>query len=84
MNNRYPCLCCDYLTRGEPPNGSYEICPVCFWEDDPVQSEDHAYSGGANTLSLNESRENFKKYGATEKRFIQSVRKPYEDEILEE
>jgi hypothetical protein len=32
--------------------GNYEICPVCEWEDDPVQSSDPDFSGGANTLSL--------------------------------
>ncbi|MFF1900798.1 CPCC family cysteine-rich protein [Streptomyces sp. NPDC058206] len=32
----FPCVCCGHLTLGEPP-GSYEICSVCFWEDDRVQ-----------------------------------------------
>jgi anaerobic ribonucleoside-triphosphate reductase len=36
--------------------GSYEICPVCNWEDDPVQEEDPSYGGGANVMSLNEAR----------------------------
>ncbi len=36
--------------------GSYEICPVCGWEDDPVQHKDHCFYGGANKLSVNESQ----------------------------
>lgn len=36
--------------------GSYEICPVCRWEDDPVQGKDHCFYGGANSLSVNESQ----------------------------
>lgn len=36
--------------------GSYEICPVCKWEDDPVQGKDHCFYGGANNLSVNESQ----------------------------
>ncbi|MDH0032095.1 MULTISPECIES: CPCC family cysteine-rich protein [unclassified Acinetobacter] len=77
----YPCLCCGYLTRDEPSNGDYDICPVCFWEDDPVQAEDHNYGGGANVLSLYQARKNFKKYGAMEERFVKDVRKPKDKEI---
>ncbi len=27
-----PCLCCGHLTIGQ--RAEFEICPVCFWEDD--------------------------------------------------
>ena len=27
------CLCCGYRTINE--RGAYDICPICFWEDDP-------------------------------------------------
>ncbi|MGJ8757408.1 CPCC family cysteine-rich protein [Acinetobacter sp. HC8-3S] len=77
----YPRLCCGYLTRSEPSNGDYDICSVCFWEDDPVQSKDHDSTGGANVPSLNQPRENFKKYGAIEECFIKNVRKPRDEEI---
>jgi len=29
---KYKCLCCGYRTLDE--RGEYDICPVCFWEDD--------------------------------------------------
>ena len=32
----YPCPCCVYLMFGAPP-GSYDICKICFWEDDLSQ-----------------------------------------------
>ncbi len=32
MKKKYACLCCGYLTLDE--RGEYDICPVCFWEDD--------------------------------------------------
>ena len=36
---------------------TYEICPVCGWEDDPVQAEDVTYAGGANAVSLDDARQ---------------------------
>lgn len=35
---------------------SYEICPVCEWENDFIQDMDHTLPGGANILSVNEAR----------------------------
>ncbi len=34
---------------------SYEICPICGWEDDLVQRKDPNCNEGANKLSLNEA-----------------------------
>ena len=77
----YPCPCCGYLTIGEEPPGTFEICPVCFWEDDNVQFEDPIYAGGANSVSLNQARENFRLFGAVSKEFVGQVRKPLPEEI---
>lgn len=58
---RWPCLCCGFLTvvgESSPP-GTYVICPVCGWEDDPIQFADPTYWGGANDASLNEVRAGF-------------------------
>jgi hypothetical protein len=57
QNILFPCPCCGKLTLSE--NGVYEICTVCFWEDDPVQSGDPTYAGGANQVSLEKARENW-------------------------
>ncbi|MBU2286006.1 MAG: hypothetical protein KKC85_06180 [Gammaproteobacteria bacterium] len=51
----FPCPCCGSHSIGEP--GSYEVCNVCGWEDDPLQSSDPNYAGGANSLSLAAARE---------------------------
>lgn len=32
--------------------GSFDICPVCGWEDDNIQYNDHLYCGGANHLNV--------------------------------
>ncbi|MEK7425862.1 MAG: CPCC family cysteine-rich protein [Actinomycetota bacterium] len=42
----YPCPCCGYLVFDEGP-GSYDICPVCGWEDDLSQLR-FTGMGGAN------------------------------------
>ena len=39
----------------------YDICPICTWEDDPVQKDDPDFPYGANRLSLNQSRDLFSK-----------------------
>jgi len=49
----YLCPCChkyDFLKVG-----SYEVCPVCNLDDDPVQEEDPGYGGENNIMSLNEA-----------------------------
>src|ERR1051325_1133679 len=48
---KYPCPACGFLVFDEPA-GSYEICPVCDWEDDPVQLTWPGLKGGANAKSL--------------------------------
>ena len=50
---KYPCPCCGELTLETV--GNYEICPRCGWEDDPSQSKDLDFEGGANELSLNQA-----------------------------
>ena len=41
--------------------GDYDICPVCNWENDPIQSDTPDFSGGANVMSLNEARKAYRK-----------------------
>lgn len=52
LKRLYPC--CDKYEFSEM--GSYEICPVCDWGDDPMQENNPGYGGGANVMSLNEAR----------------------------
>ncbi|MCZ6515002.1 MAG: CPCC family cysteine-rich protein [Acidobacteria bacterium] len=46
----YPCPGCGYLMYDEP--GGYFICPICGWEDDPVQLQFFTSAVGANEASL--------------------------------
>jgi hypothetical protein len=53
------CPCCGAKTIAEV--GEYEICDVCDWEDDPMQRENPDDALGANTMSLNQYRAEWKK-----------------------
>ena len=78
---KHVCPCCGHMTLTSATRGSYEICPVCYWEDDKVQFDDPTYGGGANRMSLNEGRLNYMKYGACDLKMLPFVRNPREDEV---
>lgn len=78
---KFKCPCCGYRTLSIEKRGSYEICPVCYWEDDKVQFADPEFKGGANRVSLTEARANFKAYGVSEPEHKSKVRKPFDDEL---
>lgn len=73
------CPCCGNYTI-DPDEPEFDICPVCFWENDPYQ-EKFPEETGANNISLNEARKNYEEFGACEKRLVKYVRKPEDDEI---
>jgi|GEM_PF-716940 len=69
------CLCCGYKTIDD--GSEYDICPICFWEDDPMAYDNPDAIGGANgSTSLREAQRNFAEFGACERQFIKSVRAP--------
>jgi hypothetical protein len=80
MSDRFACPCCGYLTLPEPPPGTFHICKVCFWEDDDVQFHHPDTGGGANAVSLDRARENFRAHGVSEPRFKANVRDPLPEE----
>lgn len=73
------CLVCGHKTIMH--RGSFEICPVCFWEEEGAVDQPNAPKGGPNgNLSLNQARANYEKFGAIEERFVSLVRLPARDE----
>lgn len=56
----FKCPVCGQYTFQSGP-GSYEICPVCGWEDDKAQYKDPNLKGGANRFSLKEYKEQYEK-----------------------
>ena len=75
------CPCCGFWTLNE--QGAYNLCPVCYWEDDgqDEQDKDEVRGGPNANLSLTQARLNFDEFWACERRFIDKVRKPTGDEI---
>ena len=72
---RYICPCCGYKTLEERA-GNFEICSICYWEDDNLQRDNPHYAGGANEESLYEAQQNFLKFGASSEKYLELVRKP--------
>lgn len=71
----YTCPCCGYLMYEEPP-GSYDICKICFWEDDLVQLRDVRFGGGANIPNLITAQQMYQEIGASEERLLKFVISP--------
>ena len=71
-----PCPCCGYKTLDDIPPGTYEICEICFCEDDIVQFKNPNYEGGANAVSLLMAQRNFATFGACDEACVDVVRKP--------
>jgi hypothetical protein len=84
IDSKFACSCCGSKTFREQPNGSYDICPVCFWEDDLIQLNDPNFEGGANRVSLKQGQKNFIEFGACEIEMIRYVRQPTKDEERDE
>lgn len=78
---RVACPCCGFLTLSD--RGGFEMCPVCWWEDDGQDDIDSdIVRGGPNgELSLSQARVNFRSVGASDPRFVKSVRPPLPDEM---
>ena len=77
----YRCPCCGFRTLHG--RAGYEICGVCFWEDDGQDDHDaDEVRGGPNSnLSLTKARENYRAFGASDRRSLGHVRAPLPEEI---
>lgn len=80
-SNEY-CPCCGYDTFDPNDRGNYSICPICFWEDDPIQFDKPDMDGGANRVSLITGQMNYDKFGACEKDMARNVRKATQTDKL--
>lgn len=62
------CPCCGYDTLLE--RCRFEICPICWWEDDGQDNEqaDEVWGGPNSDLSLSQARKNFLQHGKSDPR----------------
>ncbi|MFE4847266.1 CPCC family cysteine-rich protein [Streptomyces sp. NPDC056690] len=76
----FRCPCCRFITLAE--RGAFEICDVCYWEDDGQDEHDaDEFRGGPNhDLSLRQARQNFESIGACNEHCAQFVRDPLPEE----
>jgi hypothetical protein len=58
----HACRCCGYRTLAR--RAQYDVCPVCFWEDDGTSHEDGG-AAGPNHMTLGEARRTFEETGAS-------------------
>ncbi len=65
------CPCCDYFTLGE--RGGYDICLICFWEDDGIDLDNIDKHSGPNHITLRQGRQNFMKFGACDSAMVKNV-----------
>ena len=54
------CPACGRITLNT--RGGCEVCSACGWQDDPESRADPAVTSGLNGLSLNQARENVKRF----------------------
>ncbi|WP_221088938.1 CPCC family cysteine-rich protein [Deinococcus aquaedulcis] len=79
MSKRFACPCCGFLTLATL--GEYEVCPVCFWEDQTDCALKPDELSEANGLSLSQARLHFNRYGACEPGLAAHVRLPLPHEL---
>jgi Cysteine-rich CPCC len=71
------------MTLSEPTGESWDICPVCGWQDDPVDNDDTDVLG-PNEVKLSVARKNFAQFGAAVRRVdggTPRLRRPRPDEV---
>lgn len=82
MAASHPCPCCGHKTMQGTMD--YDLCPVCFWEDDPHQLRWPNSPDGANGKSLIESQQTYSRLGAMDEVVLRKVRLARPSEPIEQ
>ena len=77
---KYQCPCCEYYTYNVPANEDCGyICPVCFWENDPLLLP-IVNQATQSRNDIERGKNNYLKFGACEKAMLCHVRPPKDNE----
>jgi len=79
--DRFQCPCCGNFTIESDDEVVVDICDVCFWQYDVVAHHNPEWNIGANHISLNQARENYRKFKVCKNEFRDMVREPLEEEL---
>ena len=71
---KYTCPCCGYKTLES--ERSFDLCNICFWEDDDTQFENIDCFDGANAVSLRQAQMNYINFGACDEKSLRFTRRP--------
>ncbi|VTR99014.1 CPCC family cysteine-rich protein [Tuwongella immobilis] len=75
----FPCPACGHLTI--ETQHDWDICPVCFWEDDVgLNGRDDVTSPANRDMSLAQAQANYYRFGAIDLQFTEQVRPPTAEE----
>lgn len=80
-DTKYICVVCGYRTLDS--RCDWDICPVCFWEDD-VRFTGEDKSSSANGMTISEAQTNYARIGSISKEHLEHVREPLLGEEREE
>ncbi|TCK08738.1 CPCC family cysteine-rich protein [Marinobacterium mangrovicola] len=79
-NGLYACPCCGYATLRRACR--YDICSICFWEDDGEDDDTPIeYRGGPNGVTLEDGRINFQRHGVSDLKDAPHVRAATAEDI---
>lgn len=72
---KHACVVCGHRTLEE--RGDWEICPVCFWEDDVLVEGVDKSSPANGGMMVSTAQANFVRYGAISPDLVGKTRPPH-------